>query len=107
MDYSNMTREQLIEELQQINEYMENVVVLWGDKRQFLETFREVSDNVDEEYTAQESLSAKIILENEGAFDNFINLLRDSFDKGGINYLLSEKVSAIMQEVADQFQKLS
>jgi len=26
--------------------------------------------------------------------------LRDSFERGGINYVISEKISAIMEEVA-------
>ncbi len=43
--------------------------------------------------------------ENDGAFDEFIELVRESFERGGINYVLSEKVSAIMQEVAERRMK--
>jgi len=103
MNFETMSREDLIERLRELNEYMDNVIVFWGGKREFLETFRQVADNDGEEYTEEEARNAKIILESKGAFDNFVELVRDSFERGGINYVLSEKISAIMEEVAERY----
>jgi hypothetical protein len=102
MNFEEMNREQLVEQLKELNQYMDNIIVFWGGKREFRETFQQVADNAEDEYTTEEARNAKVILESEGAFDEFIELVRDSFDRGGINYVLSEKVSAIMQEVAER-----
>lgn len=105
MNFDAMSREELIEQIRELNEYMDNVIVFWGGKREFVETFRQVGNNEGDEYTAEEVRNAKIILESEGAFDDFIELVRDSFERGGISYVLSEKVSAIMEEVAERHMK--
>lgn len=95
-----MNREELIRYINEMNEYMDNVIVFWGDKRALVETFRNVAENKDGEFTQQEAANAAIILGSDGAFDDFLQLLRDSFERGGINYVISEKISAIMEEVA-------
>jgi hypothetical protein len=100
MDIATMTREELIEHIKEMNDYIDNVVVLWGGKREFRETFEIVAQNESGEYTEEEVANAKIIIETEGAFDEFIQMVRDSFERGGINYVLSEKISALMEEVA-------
>ncbi len=105
MDLENASREELIREIKEMLEYMDNVVVFWGGKKEFKETFAQVAENTDGEYTPQEARNAKIILESEGGFDTFLELVRDSFDHGGINYMLSEKVSSIMEEVARRYSK--
>ncbi len=102
MNFDDMTREQLVEQLKELREYMDNIIVFWGGKKEFRETFRQVAQNEDGEYTPDEAQNAKLILESDGAFDEFVELVRDSFERGGINYVLSEKVSAIMQEVAER-----
>ncbi len=104
MDYAEMSKEELVKQLTELNEYMDNVIVFWGDKKGFIETFRQVARNEGDEYTPQESEHARIILEKEGAFDEFVELVRDSFERGGINYVISEKISSIMQEVAERRQ---
>jgi hypothetical protein len=104
MDYAQMSKEELVKRLEELDEYMDNVVVFWGDKRGFIETFKQVAANEGDVYTTQETEHAKIILEKEGAFDEFIELVRDSFERGGINYVISEKISTIMQEVAEKNQ---
>jgi len=103
MDLENMTREDLIQEIKNMQEFMDNVVVLWGGKKEYRQTFEEVAKNDSEEYTAEEAKNAKIILDKEGAFDAFIEMVRDSFERGGINYLLSEKISALMEEVGNKY----
>ena len=105
MDLENATREELIQEMQQMLEYMDNVIVFWGGKKEFRETFNQVAQNADSEYTPEEARNAKIILESDGGFDTFLELVRESFDRGGINYMLSEKVSSIMEEVARLYSK--
>ncbi len=105
MDLENMTREELLQHIKELNQYMENVVVFWGGKEEFKETFRQVAQNSEGEYTDEEARNASILLEAEGAFDNFIEILRESFERGGINYILSEKISAIMDEVASKYRK--
>ncbi len=104
MDYQSMTKEELIKQLNDLDEYMDNVVVFWGDKREFREMFKSVAANDDGGYTAEEERNAEIILNSQGAFNTFIEMVRDSFDRGGINYVLSEKISALMQEVADKYK---
>ena len=104
MDIAKMTREELIDHIREMNDYIDNVVVLWGGKRQFRETFEAVARNESGEYTKEESANAKIIIETEGAFDEFIEMVRDSFERGGINYVLSEKISALMEEVASRYK---
>ena len=81
-----------------------NVIVFWGDKRAYKETFEEVAKNEFGEYTEEEAQNAQTLLRNEGAFDLFITLVRDSFDRGGISYAISEKISALMQEAAERQQ---
>jgi hypothetical protein len=102
MDIATMTRDELIEHAKKMDEYIDNVVVLWGGKREFRETFEAVARNESGEYTEEEAANAKIILETDGAFDEFIEMVRDSFERGGINYVLSEKISALMEEVASR-----
>jgi len=105
MDFSEMSREELIKCIDDMNEYMDNVIVHWGDKKELQTTFRKVAENVDNEYTEKEAQNAATILNSPGAFEEFIEFLRDSFDRGGINYLISEKISAIMEEIARKYQQ--
>jgi predicted RNA-binding protein with EMAP domain len=105
MDYDTMTREQLIAALRQLNSDMENVIVVWGDQREYRAMFQDVAENANDDYTQEETKSAKLILETPGAFERFIELIRESFDRGGINYAISENISFIMQEVAQQYEK--
>jgi len=102
MNLESMSREQLIEQIKEMNEYMDNVVVFWGGKKQFKDTFQDVAGNEAGEYSDEESANAKILSESEAAFNEFINLARESFERGGINYLLSEKVSDLMEEAASR-----
>jgi hypothetical protein len=105
MDFDGMSREELVQHIQQMNDYMDNVIVFWGGKREFRETFEQVAGNHDGEYTEEEARNASLILDSEGAFDEFVELVRDSFERGGISYVLSEKISAIMEEVAARHSK--
>ena len=100
MNYEEMTKEELAKELRALNDYMENIVVFWGDKKGFRAMFEEVARNYNSDYTPQEAQNAKYILETEGAFERFIELLQDSFEKGGIYHAISEKMSYIMEQVA-------
>ena len=100
MDYESMTREELLNELRALNEYMSNVVVFWGDKRSLLSMFDEVTRNENGEFTEEEAQDAKFILETDGAFDRFVELLQDSFERGGIYHAISEKMSYIMEQVS-------
>jgi len=102
MDMENKSREELIAQIKELNAYMDNVVVFWGGKRELRDTLAEVAANRDGEYTAQEAKNAAVILNTQGAFDEFVQLLRDSFERGGINYMLSEKISALLEEVASR-----
>ncbi len=104
MDFGEMNRDELIKYIEEMNEYLDNVIVFWGDKRELEKTIRKVAENTENEFTATEAANASTILTSPGAFDEFIQFLRDSFDRGGINYLISEKISAIMQEVAQKRQ---
>jgi hypothetical protein len=106
MNYEEMTKEELAKELRALNDYMENIVVFWGDKKGFRAMFKEVACNDKSDYTPQEAVNAKYILETEGAFERFIELLQDSFEKGGIYHAISEKMSYIMEQVA-QPQKVN
>lgn len=106
MDLEKLSREQLMQHLREMEAYLGNVIVLWGDKKQLRETLSLVSRNEGEEYTREEALNAKTILEAEGAFDQLIEMLRDSFDRGGINWAISEKMTAIMEEVAEKYRKV-
>jgi hypothetical protein len=105
MDLETMSREDLIRHIREMNDYMDNVIVFWGGKREYLDTLKEMAENANKEYSDSEMRDAKTILDTSGAFDEFIELLRDSFERGGINYLLAEKVSAIMEEVASRRRK--
>ena len=100
MDYESMSREELIKEIESINEYMDNIIVFWGDKKGFRMMFEDVASNEKGEYTPEEAQNAKFILDTEGAFDQFIELLKDSFDRGGIYHAISEKMSYIMEQVS-------
>ncbi|MBM4325926.1 MAG: hypothetical protein FJ118_02075 [Deltaproteobacteria bacterium] len=102
MDIERMSREQLIDHVKELNQYMENVVVFWGGKREFRETMEEVARNESGEFTDEESRNAAVIIEKQGAFEEFIRLIQESFERGGISYVISEKISAIMQEVASK-----
>jgi predicted RNA-binding protein with EMAP domain len=105
MDLENASREELIQEIKEMLEYMDDVIVFWGGKKDFKNTFAQVAENAEGEYTSEEARSAKIIVENQDAFDTFLELVRESFDRGGINYMLSEKVSSIMEEVGRRYSK--
>ncbi|MDQ7784198.1 MAG: hypothetical protein RDU20_15035 [Desulfomonilaceae bacterium] len=105
MEIEDMSREELITQIREMNAYIDNVVVFWGGKNEFRSTFAEVAANSNQEYSEQEAKNAKVILNTEGAFDEFIRLLRDSFERGGINYMLSEKISALMEEIASRYGK--
>jgi len=107
MELESVNREELavrLQELKELREYFEDTVVFWGSKRQMRETFKEVSENESGEYTDEEARNAGIILKTEGAFDKFIELTRESFDRGGINYAISEKMSALMQETVERIR---
>jgi hypothetical protein len=106
MNYEDMTKEELVKELRALNDHMENVVVFWGDKKGFRKMFEEVARNANLDYTPQEARNAKFILETDGAFGRFIGLLQDSFERGGIYHAISEKMSYIMEQVA-QVEKLN
>ncbi len=102
MDLENLTREELIQRIRGMKRDMDNVLVFWGGRRQFRETLEEVARNEDGEYTAEEALNAATILKSDGAFEELIQLIRDSFEKGGINYAIAEKITALMDEVASR-----
>ncbi len=103
MDLEAMSREELINHIKEMNRQLANVIVLWGGIEEMRQTLRETAENKSGEYTAEEAKNAAIILEKDGAFEQFIQLIRDSFDRGGINYVLSEKISALMQEAASRY----
>lgn len=105
MDLDGMSREELVQHVKELNDYMDNVIVFWGGKKEFRETFEQVAENQDKEYTEEEARNASAILKSDGAFDEFVNLVRDSFERGGISYVLSEKISAIMEEVASRHHR--
>lgn len=105
MDFDRMTREELVRHIKELEEYMDNVVVFWGGKRELRNTFQDVARNESGEYTQQEAANAAVIFGSQEAFDEFIQLVRDSFERGGINYVVSEKLSALMEEVATRHGK--
>ena len=82
---------------------MDNVLVFWGGRREFLQTLEEVARNEKGGFTDTEQNNASIILQTEGAFEELIELIRDSFERGGINYVVSEKVSALMEDVTKRY----
>ncbi len=69
MDFSEMSREDLIKYISDMNDYMDNVIVFWGDKRELQTTFRKVAENSDNEFTEKEADNASTILNSPGAFD--------------------------------------
>ena len=105
MDLEDMSRDELIQKIKEMSDFVENVLVFWGGKTEYRKTFEEVAKNEQGEYTDQEAKNAEIIVNQEGAFDLFVELVRDSFDRGGINYLISEKISVLMDEVASRYIK--
>jgi hypothetical protein len=102
MDYERMTREELLSHIRSVNDDLSDVVVMWGSRKDLRETFARVAANADSGFTQEEARNAAIILEAEGAFEEFIEMLRDSFERGGIGYALSEKISALMEQVASK-----
>jgi hypothetical protein len=102
MNYEEMSRDELVNRLRALDEYMDNIMVFWGDKREYKKIFEEVAENKNGEYTDEEAKSAAILVNNQSAFDEFIELVRASFERGGISHILSEKVSALMQEAASR-----
>ena len=100
MDYQSMTRDELLKEISALNEYMANVIVFWGDKKGLRSMFEDVARNDNDEFTKDEAQDAKFILETDGAFEKFIELLQDSFERGGIYHAISEKMSYIMEQVS-------
>jgi hypothetical protein len=102
MDYENMNRQELVNRLRELDDYMDNVVVFWGGKHEMRDTLALVAENKDKEYTEEEATNAALILHTQGSFEEFIDIIRDSFERGGISYMLSEKMSSLMQEVADR-----
>ena len=105
MDYERMSREELLSHIRSLNADLSDVVVMWGSRKDLRETFARVADNADGEFTHEEARNAAIILEVDGAFDEFVEMLRDSFERGGISYALSEKISALMEQVASRHKK--
>ncbi len=105
MELDTMSREALIQHIREMNDYLDNVIVLWGDKRQLRETLTLVAENPDHEFSDQEAAHAATILRSDGAFEELVEMLQESFDRGGINFAISEKMSAIMQTVADKYRK--
>jgi adenosine deaminase len=103
MDLEDMSRDELIQKIEEMSDFMENVLVFWGGKREYRKTFEEVAKNEQGEYTDHEVHNAEIIVNQEGAFDLFVEMVRDSFERGGINYLISEKISVLMEEVASRY----
>lgn len=105
MEYESMSREELINHIKNMKTYMDNVLVFWGGRREFHQTLEEVARNDSGEFTDVEQNNAAIIMKTEGAFDQLIELIRNSFERGGINYVVSEKVSALMEDVAERHRK--
>ena len=103
MEFESMSREELIQHLKEVKSYMDNVLVFWGGRREFRQTLEDVARDEEGEYTPLERKNAQTIVESDGAFDELIQLIRDSFEKGGINYVVSEKVSSLMEEVVERY----
>jgi hypothetical protein len=104
MDPDERSREELVQRIKEMKDYMDNVIVFWGGKREIRETLSQVAENKNGEYTEEEARNAGILFRSEAAFDEFIEMVRDSFERGGINYAVSEKISHIMEEVASRRQ---
>lgn len=105
MDYEHMGKEELLSHIRSLNDDLEDVVVMWGSKKDLRDTFARVAENAEREFTEEEARNAGIIVWSDGAFEEFIQMLRDSFERGGISYALSEKISALMEEVASRHGK--
>ena len=102
MDLDEVSREELVQQIKELQDHMDNVIVLWGGKREIRSTLEQVAENKDGEYTQEEARNAEILFRSDEAFNEFIEMVRDSFERGGINYVISEKISAIMDEVASR-----
>ena len=105
MEFESMTKEELIKYINDMKSQMDNVIVFWGGRREFHQTLKDVAGNEQGEYTKEEQENASLILESDGAFDELIDMIRDSFERGGINYVISEKVSTLMEETAERQRK--
>ncbi len=105
MDPEQMSKEELVNQIKEMKSYMDNVVVFWGGKKELWDTFHQVAENASGDYTEKEAENASVIINTPGAFDEFIELVRDSFDRGGISYVLSEKISALMEEAASRYKR--
>ena len=103
MALEDLSKEELIQRVKELNEYMENVIVFWGGRKELRETFDEVARNESGEYTDQEVQNAAILKGSQGAFDEFVELIKDSFDRGGINFAIREKMSTLMEEAASRY----
>ncbi|MBI4962879.1 MAG: hypothetical protein HY913_06365 [Desulfomonile tiedjei] len=104
MELDELSREELVQRIKEMKDHMDNVIVLWGGKREMRETLAHVEENKDGEYTEQEAGNAGILVRSGAAFNEFIEMIRLSFDRGGINYVVSEKLSDIMEEVASKYK---
>jgi len=102
MELNEISREELVQRIKEMQDYMDNVIVFWGGRREIRDTLAQVAENKDGEYTQEEVRNAGILIRSDEAFDEFIETVRNSFERGGINYAVSEKISAIMEEVASK-----
>ena len=102
MDLDEVSREDLVRRIKELQDHMDNVIVFWGGKREIRSTLAQVAENEDGEYTQEEARNAEILVRSDEAFDEFIEMIRNSFERGGINYLISEKISDLMEEVASR-----
>lgn len=102
MELDEISREELVQRIKEMQDYMDNVIVFWGGRREIRDTLAQVAENKDGEYTQEEVRNAGILIRSDEAFDEFIETVRNSFERGGINYVVSEKISAIMEEVASK-----
>jgi len=102
MELNEISREELVQRIKEMQDYMDNVIVFWGGRREIRDTLAQVAENKDGEYTQEEVRNAGILIRSDEAFDEFIETVRNSFERGGINYVVSEKISAIMEEVASK-----
>jgi predicted ATP-grasp superfamily ATP-dependent carboligase len=102
MDLDELSREKLIQRIEELQNHVDNVIVLWGGKRELRSTLAQVAENKDGEYTQEEARNAEILVRSDEVFNEFIEMIRNSFERGGINYLISEKISDLMEEVASR-----
>lgn len=107
MNYEAMEKDDLIARLRQMDAFLDNVVVFWGGKRELRQTLEEVAENKEGAYTDEEARNARTILETEGLFDQFIEMLKKSFELGGINFAVQENMTSIMQAVASRQNTVS